>query len=143
MSKCPCCSENGHTINSCGIFKGKGVQERVEIAKVKHLCFNCLGPHLAQDCKSTNTCRVCRRKHHTLLYRENASAHVPAPVIREVSHVSTISSQPSPVVSPAPSETDDQSSSNVTVHSTSSTTEAIVLLGTALVKVTSSSGKTL
>ena len=145
VSKCPCCSENGHTINSCGVFKVKGVkvQERVEIAKAKHLCFNCPGPHQAKDCKSTNTCRVCRRKHHTLLHRENASAHVPAPVVQEVNHVSPIISQPSPVAPPASSETNSQSSSNVTVHSTSSTTGAIVLLGTALVKVTSSSGKTL
>ena len=35
FSKCPCCSENRHNINSCGVFKGKGV----EIDKARHLCF--------------------------------------------------------------------------------------------------------
>ena len=59
-------------------------------------------------------------------YSENASVHVPAPVVQKFSYASSISTQPSPVVPFAPSETNGQSTTNVTVNSVSSNTRTTV-----------------
>lgn len=45
--------------------------ERLQTAKQKGLCFNCLSRnHLISDCKSRN-CATCNRRHHTLLHMES------------------------------------------------------------------------
>ena len=64
-------------------------------------------------------------------------------MVQEFRHASSITTQQSSVVKLAPSETNGQSTFNVTVHSASSNTGTTVLLGTALVKVALSSERTI
>ena len=71
--KCSICNGD-HKITKCHEFAEKSYEERMEAAKMKRLCFNCLKPgHLAQNCESDERCEVngCGRKHATLLYRHN------------------------------------------------------------------------
>ncbi|XP_064638310.1 uncharacterized protein LOC135494325 [Lineus longissimus] len=50
-------------------------EKRQQVVKQKRLCYNCLKPHLLKDCKSTSTCRVCRRRHHTSLCKSNVNGN--------------------------------------------------------------------
>lgn len=64
---CSICKQD-HLIHSCSKFLEKTPQERHSFVKQKHLCFNCLSNiHDLRSCKSTNTCRKCHERHHTLL----------------------------------------------------------------------------
>ena len=39
--------------------------ERRSILLRKRLCFNCTGPHKAENCRSKMACQKCNKKHHT------------------------------------------------------------------------------
>ncbi|CAC5395627.1 unnamed protein product [Mytilus coruscus] len=54
-----------HHSNEC--TKVKDPSARIAIVERKKLCFNCLGSHLAKECKSQNKCRKCSKKHHISL----------------------------------------------------------------------------
>lgn len=65
---CPVCQQS-HVISACAEFKGKTIQQRRELAKKLHRCFNCLGiKHSSKECPSKNSCRTCQKRHHTLLH---------------------------------------------------------------------------
>ncbi|CAH2093151.1 unnamed protein product [Euphydryas editha] len=71
-NKCPFCAQ-AHTILSCSEFLKKPVEERIKITTEKNWCYNCLKPsHQLKTCNSIFSCRVCKRKHHSLLHREKA-----------------------------------------------------------------------
>ncbi|XP_063408992.1 uncharacterized protein LOC134692470 [Mytilus trossulus] len=48
-------------------------ESRMDVVKRDKLCFNCLGNHKINECKSENTCRYCNRKHHTSLCNAHKS----------------------------------------------------------------------
>lgn len=67
-AKCAKC-EGPHYTGHCEIFQKLTPTDRREVAKQKKLCFNCLKDnHLSSTCPSTQTCRTCKRTHHTLLH---------------------------------------------------------------------------
>lgn len=57
-----------HYIYSCEGFKKISPAERFQAAKANHLCYNCLGSHSIKVCASKSTCRVCSKRHHTLIH---------------------------------------------------------------------------
>ncbi|CAG7721424.1 unnamed protein product [Allacma fusca] len=68
-NQCSFCSET-HNIFQCPIFNGKSIPERLQTAKEKKLCLNCLRTgHFVSSCPSTFVCRVCKQKHHSLLHQ--------------------------------------------------------------------------
>ena len=68
VDKCILCNQ-AHRLFSCNTFKGKTESERYEFVRKQRLCFNCLSPkHKSRDCKSKHTCKVCNKKHHSLLH---------------------------------------------------------------------------
>nr|XP_041630444.1 uncharacterized protein LOC121501913 [Drosophila kikkawai]XP_041630467.1 uncharacterized protein LOC121501916 [Drosophila kikkawai] len=70
--KCTSCQQT-HQLFKCPQFNGLDIAARREFLKTKKLCFNCLSPsHLAGNCTSRHTCRICRRKHHTLVHPGSA-----------------------------------------------------------------------
>ncbi|PZC78210.1 hypothetical protein B5X24_HaOG202461 [Helicoverpa armigera] len=70
---CVLCSEN-HTLCHCKEFIKMDITQRNNYVKDKQLCFNCLLPgHSVYKCKIPVTCRVCRRRHHSLLHRSEKS----------------------------------------------------------------------
>ncbi|XP_048489204.1 uncharacterized protein LOC125491402 [Plutella xylostella] len=65
---CSMCKEN-HTLCHCREFISKVPRERCEFVKSNQLCFNCLAPgHSAFRCRLRMFCRVCKKRHHTLLH---------------------------------------------------------------------------
>ncbi|KAL0860196.1 hypothetical protein ABMA27_010503 [Loxostege sticticalis] len=65
--KCEFCSEN-HKIGNCKKFAKEDVDNRRSFIEKNRLCFNCFGHHAAKVCQSIISCRVCKRKHHSMLH---------------------------------------------------------------------------
>lgn len=59
---CPMCNGNDHNLRQCGIFIKLSPSQRIQFAKSKKLCLNCLGNH-ENRCSSRFTCLACRGKH--------------------------------------------------------------------------------
>ncbi|XP_074644270.1 uncharacterized protein LOC141901090 [Tubulanus polymorphus] len=62
--KCTFC-KGTHFASDCVLVTEP--EKRLDIVKRDKLCYNCMGTHRSRDCKSKNTCKKCRGKHHTLL----------------------------------------------------------------------------
>jgi hypothetical protein len=70
---CIYCTED-HVVYRCPRFDALTSQQRKEFVRSKRICFNCLSPsHMIDKCHSTNTCRVCNQRHHTLLHLTQTS----------------------------------------------------------------------
>ena len=73
--QCPYCNNN-HSALYCTEISD--VNKRREIVRQTNRCFNCLFTgHQARDCKSRNSCHICKEWHHTSLCGKNVSqSHV-------------------------------------------------------------------
>lgn len=73
--------KGSHGVYACERFIAMSVQERRELVAREKLCFNCISTdrHISKGCKSKFLCRVCQRKHHTMLHTPDAEV-VPAPI---------------------------------------------------------------
>ncbi|KOC63601.1 hypothetical protein WH47_02482, partial [Habropoda laboriosa] len=68
---CPVC-QAAHAIAQCSKFKDASLEGRVKIVQDIRACYNCLQTgHRVQNC-TRNHCRLCGKKHHSLLHRENS-----------------------------------------------------------------------
>lgn len=68
--KCNLCN-NKHELYKCEQFKKNSVNEKYNHLRKFGLCFNCLQKgHRTADCSSSNSCRKCSKRHHTLLHPE-------------------------------------------------------------------------
>lgn len=66
---CFLCKE-AHSPRDCSTFRKLSPLARFETIKTQHVCINCLSAdHTVSNCPSTNVCRQCGEKHHTLLHR--------------------------------------------------------------------------
>ena len=66
---CVLCKKN-HLLFQCSQFLALTVTDRKNFAKNNKLCFNCLRTgHQISACKSTNLCKECNHKHHSLLHQ--------------------------------------------------------------------------
>nr|XP_049706139.1 uncharacterized protein LOC126056604 isoform X3 [Helicoverpa armigera] len=123
-NKCPLCSQV-HTLYKCESFRSLSIENRIQKAKDLTVCLNCLRiGHSANNCKFSN-CRYCKLKHNTLLHLE---ASEPKPLSNPL---------PSALLSVSPTTSDVALSANSMQLATSSH----VFLSTALVNVTSATGK--
>ncbi|XP_036337479.1 uncharacterized protein LOC118747503 [Rhagoletis pomonella] len=75
QQKCHSCNSAEHTLTKCPQFASLSIVERRSFVKIKSLCFNCLKRgHDAYKCKSSFRCKVCNRRHHTLVHQQSAEA---------------------------------------------------------------------
>uniref|UniRef100_A0A182WI52 CCHC-type domain-containing protein n=1 Tax=Anopheles minimus TaxID=112268 RepID=A0A182WI52_9DIPT len=64
---CAFCSLQ-HPLYTCSEFFKLSLQDKEKFVIGCKLCLNCLRPgHRARECKSTSTCKKCRKRHHTQL----------------------------------------------------------------------------
>lgn len=132
---CFACNLTGHKIYSCSLFLSKTPSERSHIVKAHSRCFSCLGAHMLDKCTSKNVCNTCKNRHHSLLHFEKRSPSTPVQQQTQNSQMSQhsqnsqMAQQTNTVVASAQSEVTPSLSSNSTV-----------LLGTALVKLTTPEG---
>ena len=60
-----------HRVWTCEAFKNASMEVKKQTIAKARLCFNCMSSgHAALACPSTFKCKVCQRKHHTLLHVE-------------------------------------------------------------------------
>jgi len=72
-ASCSFCS-SAHYISSCPDFAAKTAEERYSFVAQKNLCYNCLGAHRLNECRTAKRCRRCNGKHHTLIHRGSTTA---------------------------------------------------------------------
>lgn len=71
---CLFCKQTTHRIYTCFQFKNLNSNEKSQFVSSNQLCFNCLGnKHNANRCPSSQCCRVCFKKHHTLLHVDQSN----------------------------------------------------------------------
>ncbi|CAK1602112.1 unnamed protein product [Parnassius mnemosyne] len=123
------CKE-GHKLCHCKEFGKMQPTERGEYAKKNNLCFNCLGAgHSATKCRIPLTCRICRKRHHSLLHQAK----------QEVTLGQTSNSQP---VSQSHVSVEEPVEVNMMIASHFTAKSNIALLATAEVIVRSTQGHT-
>ncbi|CAK1582509.1 unnamed protein product [Parnassius mnemosyne] len=70
--QCAICNQ-GHKLYECLKFKSLPVEERISKISLSKLCSNCFrGGHQAFQCKLSG-CRICKKKHNTLLHKQHSS----------------------------------------------------------------------
>ncbi|XP_055605004.1 uncharacterized protein LOC129753231 [Uranotaenia lowii] len=66
--KCYACEER-HPLMKCFTFQRKPIAEKMKIVNDKRLCLNCFrSDHLARNCNSKFSCRICGSRHHTFIH---------------------------------------------------------------------------
>ncbi|XP_048482282.1 uncharacterized protein LOC119693509 [Plutella xylostella] len=66
---CVFCNKENHTLSHCREFAKLTPTNRSEFVRDKGLCYNCLLPgHPVFYCKLQTSCRICRKRHHSLLH---------------------------------------------------------------------------
>ena len=74
-ANCGICKDEQHPLWKCEKFRGMQASSRRDYVKENNVCFNCLREgHRVTNCLTafTGTCRVCNRRHHSLLHEERA-----------------------------------------------------------------------
>ncbi|XP_045471824.1 uncharacterized protein LOC123678716 [Harmonia axyridis] len=62
-----------HSIYQCEKFRELDIPARIDQVKMLKLCTNCFDPnHINNDCKRSN-CRICKKRHNTLLHLNSKS----------------------------------------------------------------------
>ena len=132
---CPICKET-HFVGECSTLRSKSPAERKRLVTTKHICYNCLGNHLIQKCKSLNRCRTCSGKHHSLLHVNYTAGSPNTPRNNNVSDPSNI--ETSKVIT---NDTITNSTNRVVALSSNNYKDSgSVLLATAWVHAYSDSG---
>lgn len=67
---CGICKTASHRTQNCRKLVDVEIDKRLELIKLNHLCFNCLGPHQIKSCQSHMRCTRCHKNHHSLLHRD-------------------------------------------------------------------------
>lgn len=66
--KCSYC-KGKHFIYNCKDFVKLSIEKRYEFVQNNNLCFNCLIPnHPVIKCKQLTSCKICNKKHHSLIH---------------------------------------------------------------------------
>ena len=130
------CNEK-HKLHLCPEFKRMQLKDRLNLAKSKRVCFNCLQPgHSANECSSKFTCRECMMKHHTLLHRPKS----PLTSSQVVSVNNSIANHSSPSTNQEQSSIVCQNQEVLGLTSTDGNVNS-VLLSTAIVSIKDQRGR--
>ncbi|XP_024868672.1 uncharacterized protein LOC112452614, partial [Temnothorax curvispinosus] len=123
-----------HSVFKCKKLTDLPVNQRITAARKLNLCINCLGSsHRAIDCKSGG-CRICQRRHHTLLHlKTNALESPTQPNAIDTKDASSNGSKQEANVSSS------TTTCNLNVRSEPKVKQ--VLLATAIIKIYDSSGQ--
>ncbi|XP_055632633.1 uncharacterized protein LOC129773104 [Toxorhynchites rutilus septentrionalis] len=66
--ECIACSQK-HSLLKCTIFDKMPLKDKLELVNTKKVCSNCFrSDHFARRCQSKYSCRVCNKRHHTLVH---------------------------------------------------------------------------
>ncbi|XP_062713374.1 uncharacterized protein LOC134290289 [Aedes albopictus] len=66
--KCYACDQR-HPLIKCYKFEKFPIAEKMSLLNSKRLCLNCFrNDHLARNCASKYSCKVCQKRHHSLIH---------------------------------------------------------------------------
>ncbi|XP_055623484.1 uncharacterized protein LOC129766910 [Toxorhynchites rutilus septentrionalis] len=144
--KCPACNLP-HCLMKCQKFNRFSPSERQQFVATKRLCHNCMRKdHMARNCPSSFSCRLCNRRHHTLLHPGIRESSTNQPGNRDSARPESFTRTGS---LPVPSNAPDSSQISVTATETTpnivnctpvkQTSENVFLL-TAVVKIVDAYG---
>ncbi|KOB73672.1 Uncharacterized protein OBRU01_10665 [Operophtera brumata] len=126
-----------HTLCHCKEFTNLQPIQRDEYVKKNNLCFNCLVPgHSAHQCRLQMSCRICKRRHHTLLHRNQNSD------TSESSSSSSSTTQPKASHHSVEEKEEIQVNTMIASHHSTKQGTCIALLATATVIVRSEQNHT-
>ncbi|KAJ0169499.1 hypothetical protein K1T71_015086 [Dendrolimus kikuchii] len=129
---CSFCSD-GHKLANCKKFSRETIDVRRAFVQSNHLCFNCLNAdHTVFQCNMSTRCRLCKKKHHTLLHPKT-----PKSVIDHINTDQSLNKSVVATTTTSTSQTQSESTGTPTITSYFSNTPSQVLLATALVKAES------
>lgn len=128
--ECPFCTEN-HKLLNCKKFSKEDTDARRNFVQSQKLCFNCFGQnHTVYTCRAPSKCRICHRKHHSLLHIRNTPS--------TASNVCQVPSEGNSSELNKEKEKPDEPCKNIISCHISA--QSHVLLATALVRAISQSG---
>ncbi|XP_037932605.1 uncharacterized protein LOC119667388 [Teleopsis dalmanni] len=88
---CPACKNDRHPLYTCKSFIQELPTKRLQLVKQMRLCINCLKfGHFARECSSGN-CKICNKKHNSLLHLEDATCTNPNKITNSSKSISLIS----------------------------------------------------
>lgn len=67
--KCTLCTK-AHVLMHCPEYLAKSTKDRRQLLRDKKRCFNFMGLHRVDACKSTYQCKICQGKHHTSVHQD-------------------------------------------------------------------------
>ncbi|XP_075163011.1 uncharacterized protein LOC142235633 [Haematobia irritans] len=68
QNRCKKCKKNHH-LRFCEEFRALSVKDRMKFVYANKMCANCFSTsHFRTSCTSSQSCRECNKKHHTLLH---------------------------------------------------------------------------
>ncbi|XP_053968732.1 uncharacterized protein LOC128870164 [Anastrepha ludens] len=72
----PCVKGNDtHELPQSSAFSRLDIKERRDFVVSKPICLNCLRVgHISANCRSKFSCRICRKRHHSLLHQDTIEA---------------------------------------------------------------------
>lgn len=113
ITKCKNC-QAAHSISHCEEFLNMSVKDLIKRVEKLKLCKNCLKGHTTGRCQIKHTCKICHKRHNTLLHL-------------------TFSPQQTENTQPENNIVNNPSTSNVDSYCNDATTESNVMLSTAIV----------
>ncbi|XP_063830205.1 uncharacterized protein LOC135079477 [Ostrinia nubilalis] len=134
---CVLCGED-HYVYKCQGFIQMSIQDKKAFIEKNNLCFNCMIPnHAVKQCKQKSRCRICGKRHHTLIHTEYHNNKPPENNERQDNSTQGYKET---------QNTQTKERENIATHyameaGVQHTTN--ILLATALVKVTAENGRTL
>ncbi|KAL0839852.1 hypothetical protein ABMA28_016477 [Loxostege sticticalis] len=127
---CSYCSDNDHKLGNCKKFANETLSARRDFVQTSNLCFNCLGPnHSVITCRLPTRCRICKKKHHSLLHSNTINVQ---------SNNVNNQSNSNNVVAATATASDENDQTNITTCFSNNKSQ--VLLATALVKAETING---
>lgn len=138
-SCCILCNNGDHKLGNCKEFVKMSYKTRHNFAQTNAICFNCLGRnHSAKVCRSNNTCRICKHKHHSLLHPIPNTSPDPCgndlqPLLPVDVNKQILSNSKAEAYCP-------QSATSVATHFSKQSTPKQILLATALVQAKARNG---
>ncbi|CAK1585679.1 unnamed protein product [Parnassius mnemosyne] len=129
---CSYCSANDHKLGNCKKFANETLLARRNFVQTSNLCFNCLGAnHSVIMCRLPTRCRICKKKHHSLLH--STTTNVQSNNVKV-----TTQSNSNNVVAATATASDENDQTNITTCFSNNKSQ--VLLATALVKAETKNG---